>query len=412
MPAASVRIAFLTPEFVTELADAGGLASYLARMVQALKESGHRPEVITLSDGPNGTIDYDGVPVHRVHRSHVDTRLWRRLSYTCAKRKIPLEYSANKIAGAWQLARRLEELHAQHAYDIVQSSDFGIAGLFVRRRPERTHVVRCSWVGELFMGSDDAHAPFTLRTMGRLERRCLRRADRAYAPSRFVAEYYRTHHSLALGVVRPPLYELGPARDLPAPLPDKFLIHFGQLSERKGTDVVAAALPRVWAEAPDVRMVWAGKELTPDIVARSRELWGEHAAKVTYLGAIDRGALYTTISRAVASVLPSRLDNLPNTVIESLALGVPVIGSAGASIDELVEDGVNGRLVPIGDAHALARAMITTWSSQPPLRATPVPVLADMAPERAVAALLSFATSKARLPVGAPHDQPNPSRSP
>jgi glycosyltransferase involved in cell wall biosynthesis len=56
------------------------------------------------------------------------------------------------------------------------------------------------------------------------------------------------------------------------------------------------------------------------------------------------------------------VDNLPNTAIESLTRGVPVIGSAGASIDELVIDGIDGLLVPIGDTDTLAKSMAATWS--------------------------------------------------
>ena len=60
-------------------------------------------------------------------------------------------------------------------------------------------------------------------------------------------------------------------------------------------------------------------------------------------------------------MLPSRFDNLPNTVIECLALGVPVIGTIGASIEELVTPGRDGELVPIADPRALAAAITARW---------------------------------------------------
>jgi glycosyltransferase involved in cell wall biosynthesis len=155
---------------------------------------------------------------------------------------------------------------------------------------------------------------------------------------------------------------------------------------------VAAALPIVWNEEPELRMVWAGREEEPEIVRRSQSLWGEHAAKVVYLGALDRQQMPGLISKATASVLPSKVDNLPNTVVESVALGVPVIGSAGASIDELIEDGVNGLLVPIGDVPGLARAMIRMW--QLPVGALSgyrSPILEEMRPSTAVDRFLEFA---------------------
>jgi glycosyltransferase involved in cell wall biosynthesis len=392
------RIAFLTPEFITELTSAGGLGAYLNRMADALRDAGHLPEIITLSDHASQTLSFHGFEVHRVQRTHLTTRAWQYFLRKYEHDKPPWLYLGNHLAGAWLLARHLKRLQSARNYEIVQSSDYGFTGLFVPRHHGRTHVVRCSWVGELFMKTDGTFHPFTVRAVGRIERLCLRKADRAYAPSRFVADYYRHHHGLEVDVLRPPLGDMppgGPAEACPdfrAPdnLPAKFLLHFGQLRERKGTDIVAAALPLVWAQVPDFRMVWAGQEESWRILARSQALWGEDAAKVTYLGALDRPQMLATIRRATATVLPSRVDNLPNTAIESLALGVPVIGSAGASIDELVEDGVNGYLVPIGDASALAEAKIRVWNLPPNVLCQRPAMLDDMIPSRAVTQFLEL----------------------
>jgi glycosyltransferase involved in cell wall biosynthesis len=96
----------------------------------------------------------------------------------------------------------------------------------------------------------------------------------------------------------------------------------------------------------------------------------------------------------VAAVLPTLVDNLPNTLIESLLLRVPVIGSRGASIDELVEAGRSGDLVPVGDSVALADSMIRAWRGQVPWIGAgfrPPEVLAEMRPEVAVTNLLRLA---------------------
>ena len=91
---------------------------------------------------------------------------------------------------------------------------------------------------------------------------------------------------------------------------------------------------------------------------------GKWAKQLIWRGPLERPQLYGIVSGAVASVLPSRVDNLPNTVIESLQYRVPVIGSRGASIDEMVEEGRNGILVPIEDVDALAEAMVRVWRGE------------------------------------------------
>ena len=52
------------------------------------------------------------------------------------------------------------------------------------------------------------------------------------------------------------------------------------------------------------------------------------------------------------------LEGLANATMEAMAVGLPVITTATCGQTELVEDGVNGRLVPVADAAALAVAML------------------------------------------------------
>jgi glycosyltransferase involved in cell wall biosynthesis len=72
---------------------------------------------------------------------------------------------------------------------------------------------------------------------------------------------------------------------------------------------------------------------------------GEAPALAAYYGAADY------------FVCPSVAENMPLVVLETMACGVPTIGFQVGGIPEIVEDGVNGRLVPIGDGAALAREL-------------------------------------------------------
>jgi glycosyltransferase involved in cell wall biosynthesis len=68
----------------------------------------------------------------------------------------------------------------------------------------------------------------------------------------------------------------------------------------------------------------------------------------------DAGAL---LRQADIFVLPSFEEARPRSIIEATRLGVPVVASNTGGIPSLVADGVNGLLVPPGDAHALAAAL-------------------------------------------------------
>lgn len=77
---------------------------------------------------------------------------------------------------------------------------------------------------------------------------------------------------------------------------------------------------------------------------------------------------YPFIKHCAVYVLSSISEGLPNALIESLALGVPVVSTRivnGPS--EILEDGKWGSLVPVGDAQAMALGIVSTLQSKPAL---------------------------------------------
>jgi glycosyltransferase involved in cell wall biosynthesis len=76
--------------------------------------------------------------------------------------------------------------------------------------------------------------------------------------------------------------------------------------------------------------------------------------------------LSVVYSAADLFVLPSVQNNLPNTVLESLACGTPVVGFDVGGVPDMVRPGRTGQLVPVGDAVAL-RQTVTHLLNAPSL---------------------------------------------
>jgi glycogen synthase len=391
------RIAFLTPEYPTERWR-GGLAFYVQRMALALSRAGHEVEVF-VPGNQVGIIEDGGV---RVERSPNHGPLPGAIGSILQRiaRAVGMEdvlMTALKAAG---LARAFARRDRASPFDIVECSDYMSPGLYIRKRRGRLDVVRCSWAVDLFQRVDGIDHVASERILARWERRVITRADAAYAPSKLVANHYRDGFGFDVRVLRTPSEIVTPPGELPpVQLPPRYLVFFGRINHRKGADTLAAALNLAWRDAPDLAMVWAGPEGRAGEMAQYQASWGERSGQVVYLGARPAGEVHAVVMRAEAAVLPSVVDNLPNTVIESLALGVPVVGTRGSSIDELVEDEVSGLLVPIGDADALARAMVRIWRCDTPWRRGEFPVpdaVRAMTAANAVEAWLAFA-AQARM---------------
>jgi glycosyltransferase involved in cell wall biosynthesis len=130
------------------------------------------------------------------------------------------------------------------------------------------------------------------------------------------------------------------------------LVFAGRLSVQKAVDVALEALTRV----RDVDLVLAGDG--PDaeklrVLARRLELDG----RARFLGPQPRETVFELLRAADAVVLSSKWENFPHVLVESLAVGTPVIATDTGGVGEIVRDGENGVLVPPGDPDALAAAI-------------------------------------------------------
>lgn len=116
--------------------------------------------------------------------------------------------------------------------------------------------------------------------------------------------------------------------------------------ERKGSRHLNEALQSMGNEQPLV--VTVGKTATDASFSYERLNLGPLA---------NDGLIRLFYSALDLFVCPSLQDNLPNTVLESMACGTPVIGSNVGGIPDMVRPGETGWLFPAGDATALAAAL-------------------------------------------------------
>lgn len=149
-----------------------------------------------------------------------------------------------------------------------------------------------------------------------------------------------------------PANRLEARRRLSLPPKDRLLLYVGRLAAVKGLDTALRALAQV--PGPKLMVVGQGSEeaglktLAKELGIAERIIWAGQKAH-------QEVPLYMAASDAV--LLPSLSEGEPNTVLEALGCGRPVVASAVGGVPEVVREGGQGALFEPGNASGLASAL-------------------------------------------------------
>lgn len=156
-------------------------------------------------------------------------------------------------------------------------------------------------------------------------------------------------------------------RRLGAKSTQTLVVAVGRLVEKKGFSHLIDSI----ADAPGLHLAIVGDgDLHGQLEARARA----SRSSVTLAGRFARSeireALHCADIVAVPSIVDSKgnVDGLPNALLEAMAAGRPIVASRVAGIPDVLEDGIEGVLVPPKDPPSL-RAALTRLGSDPSLRA-------------------------------------------
>lgn len=343
--------------------DIGGEERHVRNLAVALARRGHEVEVVTtaLPATGEGRRMEDGVEVLRVrssaqrlplhgdaNRPHAtpfpDVEMRRAIDTELGRRRFDVAHAHNWIVNsALAPARRhgVPLVLTLHDYAHVCA-----VKRFVRAgRPcSGPGPARCIACAAGHYGP--AVGPATVvanAAMARLRDRGLRRF---LAVSSAVADGNRLAATGVPFEVVPNFIPDELVEEAPAPL-DGPLLFTGDLTTQKGVLVLAEAYRRLEG-APELELV-------------GRSIPGVDVPPVPGLrlvGPLPHEEVMPRVARARLVAVPSVMpDPCPTVVLEAMAKGRPVVAAGHGGIVDMVDDGVTGRLVPPGDADALARAL-------------------------------------------------------
>jgi len=215
-----------------------------------------------------------------------------------------------------------------------------------------------------------SHGIEVWRPLPRFRRRALARADVVLAPSSDTARKLVDVQGVAPAKVRKLAWPMNPAflrmADAPAslPLPPSFprgrvILTVGRwvASERyKGADQLIRATAQLRTEVPSLQLVVVGGG---DDLLRLRKLAADLDVMdcVHFLETLSRAEIAACYSRTDIFALPSTGEGFGLVFLEAMAFSRPVVGASCGGTTDVIEDEVNGLLVPPGNFEGLVQTL-------------------------------------------------------
>jgi len=281
------------------------------------------------------------------------------------------EYAVKRLYGPRTMAQQLrfalylrrQRTQIMHSYNFYPNV-FAIPAARLARTPIVLASIR------------DTGAYLTPRQR-RVQRLACRLADHILVNAEAVRQWLiaEGYHSTRISVIRngldlsrfKPTHDESLRRELGLPDGAPLVAMLSRLSRMKGVEDFLDAAATVAARVPNAHFLVIGDTIDHDGPRYRRELEDQGARlglgkRLVFTGfRLDVPRILSTVA---VSVLPSLSEGLSNTILESMAAGVPVVATWVGGSAEAVEDGVDGLLVPPRDAAALSRAIL--WMLEHP----------------------------------------------
>jgi glycosyltransferase involved in cell wall biosynthesis len=335
-----------------------GLSTFYFHLVRELAGLGQDVHVVTTADDVVEPGDAQGnpqtvrVPMRRAQL--VDTS-------TGAGLFVRLRRVVSRLAFAFRAYLAVRKLDRTVGLDVVMAPELFGQGFFVAlwmRRKLITHVHTPTQISDRY---NERPLPLVSQALSLPERLQTARSQAVCIASTGLADALIHEWRIPEGKLHmiPNAVRIDWIRTLaalhPRAVQGDYLLYFGRLEKRKGVHVLGEALSEVLERHGDISMVFIGQDcgLREQIAGRLGD-----SQRVFFFDAMQQGPLFGALRHAKLVVLPSLFENMSYAGIEAMALERAIIGTYGTAFEEQICDGVDGFLVPPGDARALAERIL------------------------------------------------------
>ena len=337
-----MHICFLAWDFPDKNESTGGIGVFVKGLARALILRGHQVSVISQSK-------------KNTAYKHVDEgiEVWRIIVG-----KTPF---LGTLQNAFRISAALKKIDKKSAIDIVETSE--TQGAFIPKLTHAKHIVRLHG-GHLFFANAENRKSRAFRKW--IEHRTLLQANGIVSVSDYVFKETMRLHNLNLDakIIRNAITIVDQKHYTHAF--EQTFLFVGWIVPKKGILNLLEAFFMLADEFPTANLVLAGRS---GVNAENDKFWQEEyeamippklKQRITFLGALPNDLIPVLMQKSRVIVLPSLMEALPMAWLEALASGRPLIATNILPALEIIENGVNGLLVPPNDSKALNEKM--RWS--------------------------------------------------
>lgn len=384
----------LCSEFPSASTPPGGIGTYVQHISRLLAEAGEVVHVVApMREGATRRIEESCHGRLIVHRVPLDEPLRASAGAVNSTATVAelhglaqSEYPPQRFT--LQAGLFAEALVEQEGIDIIEAQEFQAPlcyfqlrralGFGPRRHPPCIVFLHSPTEFIVHHNERDATLPYWL-VAKRMEDYSIGAADALFCPSRYLAGQAERHYGLASGSITVVRLPVG---DMPLQLRSNWIwangsiLYVGRLELRKGIvewiDAAVAVAERfplaqfdfVGADLPYASRMSVQQYVSGRIPERLKPRFRFHGNR-------NRIQLSKFLAQARVAAVPSRWENFPNTCVEAMASGLPVIATCNGGMIEMIEDGANGWLASECSKEGLATALERALK-------TPADVMASM----------------------------------
>jgi glycosyltransferase involved in cell wall biosynthesis len=370
-----MRLLYVTHQYPPAV---GGSEKYIADLSQELASRGHRVDVFTSrsrdyhtwKDELGSRARVNGVDIYRFHSLRRGWLAWRMLAWSQAAywRTRSRFYQPFVILGGGPLCPGMlgALLKRMHTYDLVHLNSLVYSHSVYASWAARRRRVPCVITPHVEIGQKTTYGfDYQLRIL----KNCTQvladtEGERAFLLELGLCPERVTLAGCGLRADAYPQRAQNACRERLGLPQDAFVILFmGRQVQYKGIEATLEAFALLRKRNASVYLVVAGPET--DYATRLFARW-QGAPGILNLGRVPDDTRSDAMNACDCMVLPSSGEAFGIVYLEAWMAGKPVVGADTPAVATVIEDGVDGWLVPFGDSLALAQA-IRRWIDAPHL---------------------------------------------